>query len=207
MFLDPAKLLVILIVALVVLGPDKLPTVARQMGAAWGEIRRFRERLETEVRGTFPDLPSTHQVAQAVRSPLSFLDQLADAHEREQNADKQEQQDRVDVDQPLSVQGSVPLSIQPSTPATNTESEGATTAGIGMDAPGSKKLETGTMDIGTAETGTADTGTEDTGTADSVSAHTGEGSQSSIRRVGRTRPWRGSEPAETPFIPDDPSMN
>jgi sec-independent protein translocase protein TatB len=84
MFLDPAKLLVILIVALVVLGPDKLPGVARQMGAAWGEIRRFRQRLETEVRGTFPDLPSTHQVAQAVRSPLAFLDQLADAHEREQ---------------------------------------------------------------------------------------------------------------------------
>src|SRR5580658_6460191 len=84
MFLDPAKLMIILIVALVVLGPDKLPVLAKQMGAAWGEIRRFRERLETEVRGSFPDLPSTHQVAQAVRSPLAFLDQLADAHEREQ---------------------------------------------------------------------------------------------------------------------------
>jgi len=88
MFLDPGKLLVILIVALVVLGPDKLPGVARQLGAAWGELRRFRERLETEVRGTFPDLPSTHKVAQAVRSPLAFLDQLADAHEREQDESK-----------------------------------------------------------------------------------------------------------------------
>jgi sec-independent protein translocase protein TatB len=84
MFLDPAKVLVILIVALVVLGPDKLPGVARQMGAAWGELRKFRQKLESEVRGTFPDLPSTQQVAQAVRSPLAFLDQLADAHEREQ---------------------------------------------------------------------------------------------------------------------------
>jgi sec-independent protein translocase protein TatB len=84
MFLDPSKVLIILIVALVVLGPDKLPGVARQMGAAWGELRKFRQKLESEVRGTFPDLPSTQQVAQAVRSPLSFLDQLADAHEREQ---------------------------------------------------------------------------------------------------------------------------
>lgn len=92
MFLDPAKLLVILIVALVVLGPDKLPTVARQLGSAWNEIRKFRERLETEVRGSFPDLPSTQQVAQAVRSPLSFLDQLADAHEREQSEIDQQRQ-------------------------------------------------------------------------------------------------------------------
>jgi sec-independent protein translocase protein TatB len=94
MFLDPAKLLVVLIVALIVLGPDKLPSVARQAGAAWGELRRFRQRLESEVRGSFPDLPSTEQVAQAVRSPLAFLDQLADAHEREQNkADEQSQPD------------------------------------------------------------------------------------------------------------------
>lgn len=202
MFLDPAKLLVILIVALVVLGPDKLPTVARQMGAAWGEIRRFRERLETEVRGTFPDLPSTHQVAQAVRSPLSFLDQLADAHEREQQDAGKQDEDRVDVDQPVSVQGPTPLSIQPSTPATNTQSGGATSAGAGLDAPGSEKVETGAMDKGTSDTGTADAGT-----VGSVSALTGGSSQSSVRRVGRTRPWRGSEPAETPFIPDDPSMN
>ncbi len=81
-FLSPAKLLVILVVALVVLGPDKLPKVATQIGGLWGDFRRFRERLESDVRGTFPDLPSTEQIAQAVRSPLSFLDTLADTHGR-----------------------------------------------------------------------------------------------------------------------------
>ena len=35
-FLSPAKLLVILVVALVVLGPDKLPRVAKQIGATVG---------------------------------------------------------------------------------------------------------------------------------------------------------------------------
>jgi sec-independent protein translocase protein TatB len=107
MFLDPAKVLIILIVALVVLGPDKLPGVARQMGAAWGELRKFRQKLESEVRGTFPDLPSSQQVAQAVRSPLAFLDQLADAHEREQ------------------VPGEVaaPTSITPTSPGAATASE------------------------------------------------------------------------------------
>ncbi len=82
--LSPAKILVVLVIALIVLGPEKLPGVARQMGAAWGEIRRFRARLENEVRGVFPDLPPTHEVAQAVRSPLSFLNRLADEHERNQ---------------------------------------------------------------------------------------------------------------------------
>lgn len=79
--LDPAKVLVVLVVALVVLGPDKLPRAARQLGAAWHQLRRWRAQLEEEVRGSFPDLPPAHTISQAVRSPLSFLDRLADAHE------------------------------------------------------------------------------------------------------------------------------
>ncbi len=79
-------MLVILVVALVVLGPDKLPKVAKQIGALWGDFRKFRERLESEVRGNFPDLPSTETISQAVRSPLTFLDTLADNHSAENGA-------------------------------------------------------------------------------------------------------------------------
>jgi len=32
------------------------------------------------VRGAFPDLPSSQQLTQVVRSPLAFLDDLADKH-------------------------------------------------------------------------------------------------------------------------------
>jgi len=78
--LSPAKLLVILVIALIVLGPDKLPDLARQAGAVWHDLRKLRTRLEGEVRGAFPDLPSPHRLTQAVRSPLSFLDDLADQH-------------------------------------------------------------------------------------------------------------------------------
>jgi sec-independent protein translocase protein TatB len=79
--LSPAKLLVVLVIALIVLGPEKLPQMARQVGAVWGDLRRWRKVLENEVRSTFPDLPPTHEVVQAVRSPLAFLDKLADAHD------------------------------------------------------------------------------------------------------------------------------
>ena len=80
-FLSPAKLLVILVVALIVLGPEKLPQVARQLGALWSDFRAFRDRLESQVRDTFPDLPSTDRITQAVRSPITFLDGLADTHQ------------------------------------------------------------------------------------------------------------------------------
>ena len=33
--LDPAKLLVIAVVAIILLGPDRLPNLARQVGGAW----------------------------------------------------------------------------------------------------------------------------------------------------------------------------
>ncbi len=84
--LSPAKLLVILVVALVVLGPDKLPKVARQIGGLWQDFRSFRQRLESDVRGTFPDLPSTETITRAVRSPVSFLDSLADGQGGENEA-------------------------------------------------------------------------------------------------------------------------
>ena len=85
--LSPAKILVVLVIALIVLGPDKLPGLARQVGALWGDLRRWRARLETEVRDVFPDLPPAHEISQAVRSPLSFLNRLADDHERTQGSD------------------------------------------------------------------------------------------------------------------------
>jgi sec-independent protein translocase protein TatB len=97
--LSPAKLLVLLVIALVVLGPEKLPQVARQLGAAWGDLRRLRSRLENEVRGAFPDLPPTHEVAQAVRSPLAFLDRLADEHERSRAGEEVAEDGHVREDQ------------------------------------------------------------------------------------------------------------
>jgi Sec-independent protein translocase protein TatA len=80
LFLSPAKLLVVLVVALFVLGPDKLPRVARQLGSLWRDLRTLRQKLESEVRGTFPDLPSADTISRAVHRPLSFLDDLADSH-------------------------------------------------------------------------------------------------------------------------------
>jgi Sec-independent protein translocase protein TatA len=54
--LDPAKILMILVVILIVMGPERLPKAARQLGAAWHEITRLRQEVTDEVRAVMPDL-------------------------------------------------------------------------------------------------------------------------------------------------------
>ena len=75
--LDPAKLLVIAVVAVILLGPDKLPQVARQVGAAWHAFGEFRHKMESEVRSSIPDLPSSADIARLARSPTALLDHLS----------------------------------------------------------------------------------------------------------------------------------
>ncbi len=75
--LDPAKLLIIAVVAVILLGPDKLPQVARQVGGAWRSFNEFRHRMETEVRGSIPDLPSSTDIARLARSPSALLNHLS----------------------------------------------------------------------------------------------------------------------------------
>lgn len=44
------EMLVIAVVALLVLGPDKLPGAARQVGKAIGEVRRLGNSFQAEMR-------------------------------------------------------------------------------------------------------------------------------------------------------------
>ena len=75
--LDPGKLLVIAVIAIILLGPDRLPQVARQLGGAWRSFNEFRHRMETEVRSSMPDLPSTSEIARLARSPSALLNHLS----------------------------------------------------------------------------------------------------------------------------------
>ena len=75
--LDPSKLLVIAVVAIIVLGPNRLPHFARQVGTAWRSLSEFRQRMESEVRNSIPELPSTKELANYARSPSVLLDRLA----------------------------------------------------------------------------------------------------------------------------------
>ncbi len=48
--IGPAELLVVLVIALLVLGPSKLPDAARQVGRALGEMRKLSSGFQAEMR-------------------------------------------------------------------------------------------------------------------------------------------------------------
>lgn len=76
--LSPVRLLIIVVVALIVLGPDKLPQVAKQAGAMWHTLRNLQQRVEDEIRQVAPDLPRSSDIVRYARSPVALLNQLAD---------------------------------------------------------------------------------------------------------------------------------
>ena len=75
----PGELLVIMLVALVVLGPDKLPDAARKMGNVMGELRRMSSGFQEEMRGAFEEVskpPATPSDAAPASPPK--LEPVAD---------------------------------------------------------------------------------------------------------------------------------
>lgn len=55
MYIGPEKIIVVLVIALIVLGPERLPQVARQAGRAYREFRRVTSGFEAEVRGALQE--------------------------------------------------------------------------------------------------------------------------------------------------------
>jgi TatA/E family protein of Tat protein translocase len=49
MSLGPAEILVILVIALMVFGPKRLPEVGRQVGSAMRELRRMQDSVKSEL--------------------------------------------------------------------------------------------------------------------------------------------------------------
>lgn len=62
MNLGPLEILVILVIALIVFGPKRLPEVARQVGGAMRELRRMQDTVRHELRDAIreptPTLPA-----------------------------------------------------------------------------------------------------------------------------------------------------
>jgi Tat protein translocase TatB subunit len=57
--LGPAEILVILVVALIVLGPKKLPEAGRQVGKAIAEVRKWSQGFQDEIKKTMEPEPQT----------------------------------------------------------------------------------------------------------------------------------------------------
>jgi TatA/E family protein of Tat protein translocase len=51
--IGPLEILVVLIVALVVFGPTKLPQLGRQVGRGYREFRKFQQGIRDDIQGAF----------------------------------------------------------------------------------------------------------------------------------------------------------
>jgi len=51
----PAEILVVLVIALLVFGPNKLPEVGRQVGRAMKEFRQFQQTMTRDMHEVFSD--------------------------------------------------------------------------------------------------------------------------------------------------------
>ena len=71
--IGPGELLVILLIALLVFGPRKLPELGKSLGAGIREFRKGTQGLKEELEGSFrePSAPVQTVVAQAVVPPVA----------------------------------------------------------------------------------------------------------------------------------------
>jgi Sec-independent protein translocase protein TatA len=137
--LDPAKLLLIGVVALVVLGPDKLPAATRKISSLLHDLQRMRASLETEVRNTTCDLPFTGEVRKA-RDAVGQFSHVSDPRQALYRAaglssvtSADGEKANVSSDYPPAVPGSVDVSELASTRSVgdNPSSERAAPSSVG----------------------------------------------------------------------------
>jgi Tat protein translocase TatB subunit len=77
------ELLVIALIALIVLGPQRLPEAMRTVGKVMGEVRRVSSGFQQEMKDAFTDLDADKPRTRREAVPLAraVADVEADAHE------------------------------------------------------------------------------------------------------------------------------
>lgn len=78
MSLGPLEILVVLVLALLVFGPQRLPEVGRQVGGALREIRRMQEQVRTELNSVLTAEPEPPAAPKPAAAPAPESDQEPD---------------------------------------------------------------------------------------------------------------------------------
>jgi sec-independent protein translocase protein TatB len=68
MGIDPEKLFVLFVIALIVLGPERLPRMARSLGRGLAELRKYTSAAQSELSNVLAE------PREAVRSALAEVD-------------------------------------------------------------------------------------------------------------------------------------
>ena len=71
--LGPAEILVVLVIALLVFGPNKMPDIARQVGKGFREFRRVQQHLKSELRDVVSEFDSPSSTPAVHPDPVPML--------------------------------------------------------------------------------------------------------------------------------------
>ena len=101
---DFSEIVVIMVVALVVLGPERLPAVARTMGEWWGRLQRYVNRIKADVT-TSMELEELRQLERKIKAEADALERSVqqagnDVSEQMRQLEKQLDQPAQDSAQP-----------------------------------------------------------------------------------------------------------
>jgi sec-independent protein translocase protein TatB len=73
--LSGSEIIVILLLALVILGPEKLPEAMRKAGRAYSELRKMANSFQSEVRSALDEpMDELRGTADAIRDATNFTD-------------------------------------------------------------------------------------------------------------------------------------
>ena len=103
--IDFSELVVIMVVALIVIGPERLPKVARTLGHLWGRMQRFINSVKADIDGVKVDitrgmsLEEIHQMQQKMNQEVLRAEQAA--NQITQTVNQQAQQISSSVAQPI----------------------------------------------------------------------------------------------------------
>jgi sec-independent protein translocase protein TatB len=93
-----SEIVVIMVVALVVIGPDRLPTVARTMGKWWGNLQRYINRIKMDV-ATSMELEELRELERKIKAEADALERSVQQASNSINQEAQKLEK--ELDQPV----------------------------------------------------------------------------------------------------------
>lgn len=98
--IDFSELMVIMVIALIVIGPERLPKVARTLGMLWGRAQRYINGVKADIARDMA-IEELRQMQQKVQQEASSLEQSV--NQAAQNVEQQVRELNSTVAQPVPV--------------------------------------------------------------------------------------------------------
>ena len=110
---DFSEIMVIMIVALIVIGPERLPKVARTMGEWWGRLQRYINRIKADVT-TSMELEELRELERKIKAEADALERTV--QQVGSNLNQEARQLEKEIDKPVQDSGNPTPPAEPPSP-------------------------------------------------------------------------------------------